>query len=122
MKQHTLIGARLLEGSPSEYLQAGAIIALSHHERWDGSGYPRGLVGEEIPLPGRICAVADVFDALTSDRSYRRAMTNEAALEIMRSGSGAHFDPVILELFLDNLDEVLAIQEETQKKWPTLEM
>lgn len=118
MKQHTLIGARLLEGSPSEYLQAGAIIALSHHERWDGSGYPRGLVGEEIPLPGRICAVADVFDALTTDRPYRKAMSNEEALEVMRSGRGGHFDPEILDLFFENLDEVLAIQGEVQEAQP----
>lgn len=118
MKQHTLIGARLLEGSPSEYLQAGAVIALSHHERWDGSGYPRGLVGEEIPLPGRICAVADVFDALTTDRPYRKAMSNEEALEVMRSGRGGHFDPEILDLFFENLDEVLAIQGEVREAQP----
>ena len=73
MKKHTTIGGRLLSGSSSELLQAGEIIALSHHERWDGKGYPKGIAEEEIPLSGRICAVSDVFDALTSNRPYKKA-------------------------------------------------
>jgi putative two-component system response regulator len=110
MSSHTLIGGRLLAGSPSELLQMGEVIALSHHEWWDGSGYPNGLRGEEIPLPGRICALADVFDALTSDRPYRPAMTNEQALELMHQGRGVQFDPDLFDAFIAHLDKILAVQ------------
>ncbi len=110
MQQHTTIGARILHGSPSELLQAGEVIALTHHEKWDGSGYPRGLAGEDIPLWGRICAVVDVFDALTSERVYKSAFSNDAALDIMKKERGKHFDPNVLDLFLDRFDDVLAIQ------------
>jgi cyclic di-GMP phosphodiesterase len=110
MKQHTIIGARILSGSSSEFLQAGEVIALSHHEKWDGSGYPKGLVGEDIPLWGRICAVADVFDALTSERPYKKALPNEKAYEIIREGCGKHFDPHIVDVFFQQLDEVVTIQ------------
>ena len=112
MEQHTLIGARILGRSSSELLQIGECIALTHHEKWDGSGYPKGLAGEDIPLYGRICAVADVFDALTSARPYKIAFSNGKALEILREGRGTHFDPAILDVFLACFDEVLQIQRE----------
>ncbi len=112
MKQHATFGGRILNGSSSELLQAGEIIALSHHEEWDGSGYPKGLAGEKIPLFGRICAVADVFDALTSKRPYKEAFSIDKSLDIMKEGRGKHFEPRLLDLFLENLDEVLVIQEE----------
>ncbi len=110
MNSHTLIGARLLAGSPSNLLQAGEVIALTHHEWWDGNGYPKHLHGEDIPLPGRICALADVFDALTSDRPYRPALANEQALELMRQGRGSQFDPALFDLFLAHLDQILEVQ------------
>jgi putative two-component system response regulator len=110
MMQHTTMGGRILSGSGSELLQAGKLIALSHHEKWDGAGYPNGLAGETIPLHGRICAVADVFDALTSKRPYKEPLRNEKALQIMREGKGTRFDAHILSLFLDNMKEVEAIQ------------
>jgi putative two-component system response regulator len=111
MKTHTMIGAGILDSPSSDYLEHGRVIALTHHERWDGSGYPRGLSGEDIPLYGRICAVADVFDALTSKRPYKQPYPNEKALRIMREGRGTHFDPAILDLFMDSLEQVLAIQK-----------
>lgn len=110
MRRHTSIGESILRGGSSKYLAAGAEIAISHHEKWDGSGYPHGLAGAEIPLSGRICAVADVFDALTTKRPYKSAFTNEKALEIMAEGRGKHFDPELYDVFLANYDQVLEIQ------------
>ncbi len=110
MQQHTVIGARILSGSCSPLLQAGEIIALSHHEKWDGSGYPRGLKGESIPLWGRICAVADVFDALTTERPYKEALSSEEAVQILVKGKGTHFDPKLVDAFLSKMDAVLEIQ------------
>ncbi len=112
MKQHAVIGARILGGSNSELLRAGEIIAISHQEKWDGSGYPNGLSGEDIPLHGRIVAIADVFDALTSKRPYKEPFSNEKALEIMREGRAKHFDPTILDLFFNNFAEIEKIQSE----------
>lgn len=109
MRQHTIIGARILDGSPSALLQAGAVIALSHHEKWDGSGYPHGLVGADIPLFGRICAVADVFDALTSQRPYKQAFSIEEAVAVLRGGRGQHFDPEVLDAFLAHLDQIVPV-------------
>jgi len=109
-RRHAELGSRLLEGAASEALSLGASIALTHHERWDGTGYPRGLAGRAIPLEGRITAVADVFDALTSDRPYRDALTVEHAVTMMRAESGRHFDPSILAAFVDAIDEVVAIR------------
>jgi len=106
MTRHAQIGNELLTGSASEVLEMAALVALTHHERFDGSGYPRGLAGEEIPIEGRIAAVADVFDALISDRVYRPAMPLPEALAIMREGRGSHFDPQILDLFLESIDEL----------------
>lgn len=108
MKMHTDIGGNILCAGTSEYLNMGAIIALSHHEKWDGSGYPAGISGEDIPLPGRICAVADVFDALTSKRPYKEAFPVPKALTTMREGRGKHFDPRVLDVFLECIDEILA--------------
>lgn len=111
MESHTLIGGRILADSPSELMQQGQVVALSHHERWDGTGYPRRLRGEQIPLAGRICAVVDVFDAMTTTRPYRPAFSPEEALDTMRQGRGAHFDPTLLDLFMGRLDEVLEVRE-----------
>ena len=112
MKRHTILGGKILDGSSSELLQVGDTIALSHHEKWDGSGYPKGLSGESIPLMGRIVAIADVFDALTSKRPYKDAFPNEKALQIMKEGKGKHFDPALLDVFLENLGEIENIQSQ----------
>jgi putative two-component system response regulator len=111
MKQHAVIGYRILKDSSSRVLQAGAEIARTHHEKFDGSGYPDGLRGEAIPLHGRIVAVGDVFDALTSERPYKKAWEFERALEFLREGSGMHFDPRCVDAFLGALDEVQLIRE-----------
>lgn len=111
MKQHTVIGQRILANSSSPILRAGAEIAYSHHEKFDGTGYPQGLKGHDIPLYGRIVAVADVFDALTSERPYKKAWDLERACELLRSNSGKHFDPVCVEAFFDVWGEVVAIKE-----------
>ncbi|MBU1248375.1 MAG: HD domain-containing protein, partial [Proteobacteria bacterium] len=114
MKTHTRIGCKILDSNSSSYLAMAKIIAQTHHEKWDGTGYPAGLAGEDIPLFGRICAIADVFDALTSARPYKKAFSNDEALAIMREGRGTHFQPELLDIFLDNLDLVVAIQTEHQ--------
>ncbi len=103
VETHAEEGHRLLKGSSSAILNLAATIALSHHEKWDGSGYPRGVGGEAIPIEGRIVAIADVFDALTSDRVYRRAFALGEAVEMMRAERGKHFDPVLLDAFLELL-------------------
>ncbi len=103
VETHAEEGHRLLKGSSSAILDLAATIALSHHEKWDGSGYPRGIVGEAIPIEGRIVAIADVFDALTSDRVYRKAFTVDEAVAMMRAERGRHFDPVLLDAFLEVL-------------------
>ncbi len=110
MERHTTAGHEILAGSTGDLLQLAATIALSHHERWDGDGYPQGLRSEEIPLEARIVAVADVFDALLSDRSYRPAMPLEEAIAIIREGRGTHFDPALVDLLLDNLDEAVSLR------------
>lgn len=97
VKAHTTIGASLLEGSESELLQLAYLIAASHHERWDGTGYPQGLNGESIPLAARIVSVADVFDALTSARPYKEAWTPYKALNEIQAHSGTHFDPAVVD-------------------------
>lgn len=112
MEEHVPIGVRLLEGSDSPVVQVAAVVAGSHHEKFDGTGYPRGLAGASIPIEGRIAAIADVFDALTHSRPHRRAFPLGHVLEMMRKESGAHFDPALLELFLDRMNTVLTIYEE----------
>jgi len=109
MRRHAEDGHRILHGSDSDLLGLTAEIAWTHHERFDGSGYPRGLKGAEIPLPGRIVAVADVFDALTSRRVYKPAFPKERAVAILREERGKHFDPEIVDGFLSHLSEVLTI-------------
>ncbi|HEX3693035.1 MAG TPA: HD domain-containing phosphohydrolase [Solirubrobacteraceae bacterium] len=104
VETHAEEGHRLLRGSSSSILELGATIALSHHERWDGGGYPRGMAAEKIPIEGRIVAIADVFDALTTHRVYRDAFTVEQAREMMLAEAGKHFDPVLLHAFMEVLD------------------
>jgi putative two-component system response regulator len=111
MQQHTVIGSRILGGSASLLLQAGEIIALSHHEKWDGSGYPNGLMADDVPLYGRICAVADVFDALVSKRAYKDAYSLDVVYEMMSEGRCLHFDPQVIDVFFAHLDEAAAIQK-----------
>ncbi len=118
VKRHTEIGFDLLSGSGSPLLDLAAAIALTHHERWDGGGYPRGLRGEAIPLEGRIAAIADVFDALTSDRVYRPRMQARRAVAIMIEGRGTHFDPALLDAFIASLDAVVAIGERPEAALP----
>ena len=103
VETHAEEGHRLLRGSSSSILDLAATIALSHHEKWDGSGYPRGLIGESIPIEGRIVAIADVFDALTSDRVYRQAFSVQEAVSMMTAQRGKHFDPDLLDAFLEVL-------------------
>ena len=114
MKSHCEMGADILAGSESEVVALGEIIALSHHEKWDGSGYPSGLKGEEIPLVGRICAVADVFDALTSKRPYKNPFSLEKASAIIQEGRGNHFDPDVVDAFFAVMPEILSIKEKYQ--------
>ena len=112
MKTHTLIGAGMLEDSSSPMLQMARTIALCHHERWDGTGYPYGLEGLRIPAAARIVAIVDVFDALTHDRVYRPAMPIEKAISILNEGRCSHFDSLLLDLFLQNIDTFLQINHE----------
>ena len=111
MKRHASIGYSILARSKRDVLQAAAVIAHQHHERWDGAGYPRGLAGDEIHIFGRIVAIADVFDALSFDRVYRKAMPLPKVLEIMRDGHGSQFDPELLDLFLENLNDFVALRK-----------
>ena len=111
IETHAQIGYEMLAGSNSEVVQLGALIARAHHEHWDGGGYPLGLAGEAIPLEGRIAAVADVFDALTSTRIYRPAFPVRRALETMQSERSTHFDPVVLDAFMKVLPELEPIRQ-----------
>jgi putative two-component system response regulator len=112
MKTHTTIGAEILSRHDSRLLQTAQVIALTHHEKWDGSGYPHGLAGEEIPLAGRIAAICDVFDALTSQRPYKRAWPLDDALHEIKTCSNTHFDPRIVESFFSILPDLLHIKEQ----------
>ncbi len=111
MKQHTLMGAKILRGSENEVLQMAERIAISHHEKWDGSGYPHGTKQLAIPLEGRIVAVADVYDALTSRRVYKAAMPNDEAFAIVLKGRGMHFDPEVVDAFMSSRPAIEDIQE-----------
>ncbi|HYX64988.1 MAG TPA: HD domain-containing phosphohydrolase [Burkholderiales bacterium] len=112
MRRHPVIGHEILKGSASKYVRMGALIALGHHEKYDGSGYPNGLVGDHIPLCARIVAVADVYDALTSVRPYKPAWSTENALEYVASQAGKHFDPRFVEAFIAAKREVIQVQNE----------
>jgi len=110
IKTHTVVGVsvidRIKENTTEQaFLDYARIFAGTHHEKWDGSGYHRGLAGNEIPLLGRLMAIADVYDALVSDRPYKKAFTHEQAVKIISDGSGCHFDPVLVEVFLDVSDQ-----------------
>lgn len=111
MKQHTTFGGRILEGSSIGFIRLGEVVALTHHERWDGTGYPKGLAGTEIPLEGRIVAIADVFDALTTKRPYKEAFSVERSFSIIEDGKGAHFDPDVVDAFFSIKDEIVDIQQ-----------
>ena len=111
MKKHTIIGAEILHGSDAEFIQLAEMIASTHHEKWDGTGYPKGLRGEDIPIVGRIVALADVFDALTSNRPYKPPYPVKKSLNIIKEGSGKHFDPEVVKAFFAVKDEILATKE-----------
>lgn len=120
MKKHTTAGQEIIESAmelvgESGYLNSALDLATYHHEKWDGSGYPKGLKGEEIPLSARIMAVSDVFDALMSKRSYKKPFTFEQAMDIIKDGAGKHFDPVIANVFVENADKVRALADEYDK-------
>lgn len=110
MQSHSLIGYEILRDSPSYYIKAGAVIALSHHERYDGSGYPRQLAGHEIPIEARVAAVADVFDALLAERPYKQPWPLDRALDYLDSERGKHFDPDCIDAFFSQLDRVISIR------------
>jgi len=112
MNQHAEIGYRILSGSDAELLKVAATIAWTHHERWDGSGYPRGLKGENIPIEGRIVAIADAFDALTTARVYKPAFAFDHAVELMIKKRGEHFDPELLDVFLASLPDIKRIHDQ----------
>jgi len=112
IKTHTTLGAKMLSGSDSVFLKMAETIALSHHEKWDGRGYPHGIKGEDIPLVGRICAIADVFDALSSPRPYKEAWTFERTVEEIAKLKGTHFDPKLVEAFLDIAKDIKAVRDQ----------
>jgi len=112
MQTHVDIGVEILSGSDSVLMNMAAEIAQNHHEKWDGSGYPRALTAEEIPLTGRVVAVADVFDALTTERPYKDAWPIEKAVEFLKEQSGKHFDPKLVELFIGILPDILQIRQQ----------
>jgi putative two-component system response regulator len=111
MHQHPIMGAEIIGKHDNELLESARIIALSHHEKWDGSGYPQGLKGEDIPLEGRIVAIADVFDALVSVRPYKAAYSVEYSLSLMENDTGRHFDPELMKAFKIALPEILRVKE-----------
>ncbi len=116
MKKHTTIGAKILQGSEVPLIRLAEEIALSHHEKWDGSGYPHGLAGDDIPPSGRLVAVADVYDALVHNRVYKQAYSEDKALGIMEEGRGRHFCPEVLQVFLDLHPEMRRIRNEVKDK------
>ncbi len=125
VKQHTVIGANILEQavfhSPhGSFLAMAAVIARFHHERFDGDGYPAGLMGEEIPLPARIVTVADVFDAITSERPYKPAYPADAARAMIRADSGKHFDPIIVDAFEQSFDQIVCVRDRHRDRMPVL--
>jgi putative two-component system response regulator len=115
IKRHTTIGAEILSNSTSPLLQAAETIALNHHERWDGSGYPHGIQGDEIPLSARMCAIADVFDALTTPRPYKKEITAEDASRLIIGASGSLFDPQLVQVFEDELQAILKVKKSANK-------
>lgn len=116
MKGHATIGYEILKDSQSQYLQAGAMIALTHHEKFNGKGYPKGIKGEDIHIFGRIVAIADVFDALTSQRPYKRAWSFKEALDFLEDEKEKHFDPKLVDLFIEHINEVKEIYKSFQEE------
>jgi putative two-component system response regulator len=112
MRLHTVIGANILKGSKAEFITLGETIAQHHHEKWDGSGYPNGLKGNEIPIACRIVAIADVFDALTTQRPYKKPFSLEESFAIIRDERGKHFAPDVVDTFFAIQDEILAIKNQ----------
>lgn len=120
MKRHTIAGYEILKDSDSPMLRCAADIAVSHHERWDGLGYPYGLAGEAIPLGGRICSIVDVFDALTSERPYKEAWTIGRALKNLMDDAGKRFDPAVVAAFQDTLGELISIKRRFSETAPDI--
>jgi len=110
MKKHAQIGANILSGDDSPMMKMAREIALTHHEKWDGSGYPNGLKGEGIPLVGIISALAHVFDALMSSRPYKKNWNIEETIEFIKNNSGIHFDPQLVEYFIKHIDDIIEIR------------
>lgn len=117
MRTHPQIGADIIGNHSDGLLHLAREIALTHHEKWDGSGYPAGLAGEDIPFCGRIVAIADVFDALTTERPYKKAWPIKKALAVMEGDSGSHFDPALVEAFLGSIDELLKVRNQYQEQF-----
>jgi len=116
MNTHALLGFEMLHHSDKQLLQMASIVAHQHHEKWDGSGYPRGLKGSDIHIYGRITAIADVFDALGSSRKYKKAWDDEKIWKLFRDESAKHFDPTLIEIFFNHIDDFLAIRDKFQEK------
>jgi putative two-component system response regulator len=116
IKRHTTIGAEILHNSSSALLQAAETVALNHHERWDGSGYPNGLAGEQIPVSASLCAVADVFDALTTPRPYKKEISVEDASRLIIGASGSLFDPQVVQVFKDELPSILKVKKSVESR------
>lgn len=121
MNQHPEIGASILNCTRVPLFQLAAEVALTHHERWDGCGYPKGLAGTDIPLSGRIVAVVDFFDALTMDRCYRKAFSDEVALDMLRQQRGLAFDPRIVDVFIDHVDTLIEMRDSINRQPPGFE-
>jgi len=115
MKTHSTIGGSILENVKSKYLKMGASIALYHHEKYNGTGYPEGLQAQQIPIEARIVAIADVFDALVSKRPYKKAWSFEEALTLLKEQSAKHFDPILVEIFTQNIDQIQVIYDKYQE-------
>lgn len=109
MERHTIDGEQMLRDAVSPIMRAGAVVAYTHHERWDGSGYPNHASGEEIPLSGRVCALVDVFDALTTARLYKAPIDVDEAFDLIRRSGGTMFDPAVVQAFLDERSRILSL-------------
>lgn len=116
IKRHTTIGGEILSKSPSSLIQAGETIAVNHHERWDGSGYPKGISGEQIPLAARFCAIADVFDALTTPRPYKKEISMEDASRLVLGASGSLFDPQLTQVFDEEFPSLLKVKKSVENR------
>ena len=120
MRRHTVFGAQILSTERDEFLDVAQGIALSHHEKWDGSGYPNGVKGEAIPISARITAVADVFDALSSARPYKVALSVEKSAEIVAEGRGTHFDPGVVDAFISAKEAIFTIRNNRKDEKPSI--